>query len=63
LYSPKITAAANKKRTPLSTGRPGGIPGPLGGGGAFLANVKFVKAKAKTVKILFGTILIGCKSK
>ena len=57
-------AAINKKTTPSSIGRPTGGPGPLcGGGGAYFANVKFVKAKAKTIKILFGTILIGCKNK
>lgn len=56
-------AAKSKKTTPSSMGRPSGGAGPLGGGGASFANAKFVKAKAKTIKILFGTILIGCKSK
>lgn len=56
-------AAINKKNRPLSIGRPGGPPGPRGGGGASLEKATFVKITAKNVKILFGTILIGCKSK
>lgn len=53
----------NNKTTPPSTGNPGG-GGTCGGGGPVgPAKAKLVKSSAKPLKILFGTILIGCKNK
>lgn len=46
-----------------STGKPGGAGG-IGAGGSGAANVKFIQSKATINTILlFGTILIGRKSK
>ncbi len=53
-----------KKINPPSTGNPGGGGG-VGGGGSFGAARQSVreKASASSIKSLFGTIFIGCKSK
>ena len=60
---PYEIAARNNKTIPPSTGKPGG-GGTCGGGGPVgPAKAKLVKSSAKPLKILFGTILIGCKNK
>ncbi|MCY1476421.1 hypothetical protein D3C87_231720 [compost metagenome] len=62
----KTNPITNKRRIPLSIGRPIGV-GPVGGGGAggSLSAKQLATENRTTARfiIVFGTILIGCKSK
>ncbi|MEZ0005488.1 hypothetical protein ABH942_000839 [Flavobacterium sp. 28YEA47A] len=62
----KANPITNKRSIPLSIGRPIGV-GPVGGGGGggSLSAKQFVTENRTTARfnIVFGTILIGCKSK
>lgn len=66
LKKAKTSPITNKRRIPLSIGRPIGV-GPVGGGGGggSLSAKQFATENRTTARfiIVFGTILIGCKSK